>query len=94
MDPVAVRHTLATVVPFSPFPSWSFPMSADTTPDVRQQRAREFMQMLPLTLELAGLPKCEHGRMFTADQLDLRVTHIKNAYKLARQLVKEVSEGN
>ncbi len=74
-------------------------MSSDPTPsaapsaEVRQQRAREFLQMLPLTLELAGLPKCEPGKMFTSDQLDLRVLHLRTAYKLARSLVKEMSEG-
>jgi hypothetical protein len=66
-------------------------MSADPSVDARQQRAKEFIQLLPLTMELAGLPKCEPGKMFTVDQLDLRVTHIRNAYKMARQLVRDVS---
>ena len=60
--------------------------------DVKQQKAREFMSLLPLTLELAGLPKCEPGSMFTPDQLDLRGTHVRNAYKLAREIVKQISE--
>jgi len=71
----------------------SLVMTVDNSAEVRQQRVREFMQMLPLTIELAGLPLCEAGRMFTQDQLDLRGTHIRNAYKLARQIVKDVSEG-
>ncbi len=71
----------------------SLTMTVDNSAEVRQQRVREFMQMLPLTIELAGLPLCEAGRMFTQDQLDLRGTHIRNAYKLARQIVKDVSEG-
>lgn len=62
------------------------------TPEVKQQRMKEFMSLLPLTIELAGLPRCEPGKMFTADQLDLRTTHIRNAYKLARKLLKEVAE--
>lgn len=65
---------------------------AGTTPEVKQQRMKEFLTLLPLTLELAGLPKCEPGRMFTADQMDLRLTHIRNAYKLARGLIREIAE--
>lgn len=68
-------------------------MSADVSAEVRNQRIKEFLQILPLTAELAGLPKCDPNRLFTADQLDLRCMNLKNAYKLARQLLKEVAEG-
>lgn len=68
-------------------------MSADVSAEVRNQRIKEFLQILPLTAELAGLPKCDPNRLFTADQLDLRCTNLKTAYKLARQLLKEVAEG-
>jgi hypothetical protein len=66
---------------------------SETSSEVRNQRIKEFLQFLPLTIELAGLPKCEHGKLFTPDQLELRATNIRNAYKLARQLLREVSEG-
>jgi len=62
------------------------------TPEMKQQRMKEFMTLLPLAIELAGLPRCEPGKMFTPDQLDLRITHIRNAYKLARKLIKDVAE--
>lgn len=68
-------------------------MSADVSPDVRNQRIKEFLQILPLTAELAGLPKCDPNKIFTADQLDLRVTNLRIAYKLARGLLKEVADG-
>jgi hypothetical protein len=64
----------------------------DVTPEVRQQRAKEFMQILPLTIELAGLPHGTLGTFFTSDQMDQRVITLKNAYKLARKLLKEISE--
>lgn len=67
-------------------------MSADVSADVRNQRMKEFLQILPLTVELAGLPKCDPNKIFTADQLDLRVTNLKIAYKLARGLLKEVAD--
>lgn len=57
----------------------------------QQQKIREFMQLLPLTSELAGLPHSEHGRYFTPEQIEARVITLKNAYKIARQLAVEIS---
>jgi hypothetical protein len=66
-------------------------MSPDTA-NLQQAKMKEFMQLLPLTIELAGLPKAEPGRQFTEGQMDVRLTVIRNAYKLARQLLIEVSK--
>jgi hypothetical protein len=59
---------------------------------LEQQRRNvsEFLQMLPLTLAIAGLPDAEHGRHFNEGQMETRATTIRNAYKVARQLLKEV----
>ena len=67
-------------------------MSVDVTPDVRNARVKEFMQILPLTTELAGLPPMDPNRPFTADQMDLRATNLRTAYKVARRLLKEIGE--
>jgi len=67
-------------------------MAEEITPEVRTQRMKEFLSMMPLTLELAGLPKCPPGTLFTEGQMEVRVTVVRNAYKLARQLVKDVGE--
>ena len=67
-------------------------MADEITPEVRQQRMKEFLSMLPLTLELAGLPKCAPGTLFNDGQMEVRVTVVRNAYKLARQLVKDMGE--
>lgn len=56
-----------------------------------QQRIKDFLSLLPLTLEIAGLSRCELGRYFNEDQLGLRANAIKSAYKVARQLVVEVA---
>jgi hypothetical protein len=61
-------------------------------PDRQQQKVREFMSLLPLTLALAGLPEGESGRPFTEGQLDSRATSLRTAYKAARQLVMDVSK--
>jgi hypothetical protein len=60
--------------------------------DRQQQKVREFMSLLPLTLALAGLPDAEAGKPFTESQLDSRATTIRSAYKVARQLIMEVSK--
>lgn len=60
--------------------------------DRQQQKVREFMQLLPLTVEIAGLPKCELGKPFTEGQMEVRVANIRNAYKLARQLILEIAK--
>lgn len=53
----------------------------------------EFIKMLPLTLELAGLSKADAARPFTPDQIEGRVMSVRTAYKAARALLKEVGEG-
>lgn len=56
----------------------------------QQQKVREFMSLLPLTMALAGLPDTEPGRYFNDGQLDARATAIRNAYKVARQIIMDV----
>jgi hypothetical protein len=68
-------------------------MSADATPEVRQQRIKEFMQILPLAVAIAGLPPGDPNRLNTQDQMEVRANMIRNAYKIARQLLKEIGEG-
>ena len=64
------------------------------TPDVerQQQKAKEFMTLLPLTLALAGLPESDPMRPFTEGQLEARATAIRNAYKAARQIIVDVTK--
>jgi hypothetical protein len=67
-------------------------MSEQATPEMKQARMTEFMKLLPLTLEIAGLPKAS-GNLFTSDQMEGRIMSIRTAYKQARNLLKEVGEG-
>jgi hypothetical protein len=57
----------------------------------QQQRVREYFQLLPLTIELAGLPKSEHGKYNSPEQIENRAMTLKHAYKVARQIVMEVA---
>jgi hypothetical protein len=54
-----------------------------------QRAYREFLDLLPLTLALAGLPQSDQGRYFNEDQIEARLYTIRHAYKAARQVVRE-----
>ena len=58
-----------------------------------QQKQREFMSLLPLTREIAGLANVETGKYFNEGQMDARMHALLNAYKVARQLMIEISRG-
>lgn len=59
---------------------------ADNDP---KHRYREFLDLMPLTLELAGLPKSDHGKYYTEEQIEARLFTIRHAYKAARQIARE-----
>ena len=56
----------------------------------KKQRTQQFLQLLPLTELIAGLPKGELGRYFNDDQMDVRTQMIKGAYKHSLKLLREV----
>ncbi len=60
-----------------------------TDPNEVQRRYKEFLDLLPLTITLAGLPTSDHGRYFTEEQIEARLFTIRYAYKAARQIVRE-----
>jgi hypothetical protein len=60
-------------------------------PEKQQIRIKEFMQLLPVTSELAGLPRSEHGKYFTPEQIEARVITLRAAFKVARQMLVEIS---
>ena len=55
-----------------------------------QRRDREFLDLMPLTLALAGLPASDHGKYYTEEQIETRLFAIRHAYKAARNMVREV----
>ena len=60
--------------------------------DRQQQKINEFLRLLPLTIELAGLPEAEHGRYYTPEQMEIRANALRTAYKAARQLILEIAK--
>jgi hypothetical protein len=66
-------------------------MSTDAG-DRQQIKVREFMQLLPLTLAVAGLPESSDGKYFSEGQMENRATSIKLAYKMARAVLLDVAK--
>lgn len=58
-------------------------------PQPAQQRYQQFVQLLPLTLQIAGLPSSEPGRYNNIDQMENRAKVILNAFKVARQVARD-----
>ncbi len=55
----------------------------------QQRRYREFLDLMPLTLSLAGLPTSDIGKYFSEEQMEGRSFVMKHAYKAARSIVRE-----
>ena len=66
-------------------------MSPDNA-ERKQQQVREFMQLLPLTLEIAGLPHAEPGKYYNEGQMEARATAIRSAYEMARQIILDIAK--
>jgi hypothetical protein len=58
--------------------------------DRQQQKIADFLRLLPLTIEIAGLSHCETGKYLNEDQMTIRANNLRAAYKVARQLVLEL----
>lgn len=67
-------------------------MEQEATPEMKQNRMTEFLKLLPLTLELAGLAKADPARPFTPDQIEGRALSVRTAFKAARTLIREIGE--
>lgn len=61
-----------------------------TDPKIAEQKAREFMTLLPLTIAVAGLPLANPGTYLNEGQMEARATAIRAAYKISRQIVQDV----
>lgn len=64
-------------------------------PNDLQRKYKEFLDLMPLTLALAGLPASDHGKYFTAEQIESRLFTLRHAWKAARQVTREcIQPGN
>ncbi len=60
-----------------------------TDEEVLKRRYREFLELMPLTVALAGLPPSQSPHNYNQDQMELRANTLATAYKLARQLARD-----
>jgi hypothetical protein len=67
------------------------PTGASQAQSLQQQRMREFLQMLPLTTEIAGLPPSAQGAYFSEGQMENRAIAMKAAFKIAKQIMKGIA---
>jgi hypothetical protein len=58
-----------------------------------KRRYREFLDLMPLTMNIAGLPVSESPFNFSADQMEVRAHTLAIAFKFARQLARECVAG-
>jgi hypothetical protein len=64
-----------------------------TTGSDLQQKYRQFLDLLPLTISLAGLPTSEN-RLFSEEQIEARAITMRAAYRVARNLAKDCLSGS
>lgn len=60
-----------------------------TDPNELQRKYREFLDLLPLTIALAGLPHSDVGKYYSEEQIESRIFTLKYAYKHARTFAKD-----
>ncbi|HUY32594.1 MAG TPA: hypothetical protein VMV69_07405 [Pirellulales bacterium] len=54
-----------------------------------KRRYREFLDLLPLTVAIAGLSSNTSNRSLTVEQMEARAQTLGNAFKLARQVARD-----
>jgi hypothetical protein len=64
--------------------------TANAESERQQQKFAEFLRLLPLTVAIAGLPEAEIGLNYNEGQMEVRVSTLKTAYRLARQMVQDL----
>ncbi|WZO98071.1 hypothetical protein EP7_005124 [Isosphaeraceae bacterium EP7] len=58
-----------------------------------QQKYKQFLELMPLTLSLAGLPTSE-TRLYSEEQMEARAISVRLAYKVARSVARECLSGS
>jgi hypothetical protein len=62
--------------------------------EAMKRRYREFLDLMPLAISIAGLPPSESPFNFSPDQMEVRTTTLQTAFKLARQMAREAVTGS
>lgn len=62
--------------------------------EAKKRRYREFMELLPLATVIAGMPLNGGPRSYTTDQMEARAQVLVQAFKVAKQTVRNVVKGD
>jgi len=57
--------------------------------DALKRRYKEFLDLMPLTIAIAGLAQNSTARSFSTDQMEARGQILSLAFKVARQTARE-----
>ncbi len=68
-------------------------MAESTAGGELQQKYRQFLDLLPLTLALAGLPTSEH-RLYSEEQMEARAMSVRMAFRVAKNTVRDCLNGS
>lgn len=63
--------------------------TADPSVADQQRRYREFLDLMPLMISIAGLPPSDIGKYYTEEQMETRIFALRHAYKMVRQFARE-----
>lgn len=58
-----------------------------------KRRYREFLDLMPLTIAIAGLPDSQSPYTFSAEQMEIRVHTLATSFRLAKHLTRECVTG-
>ena len=64
-----------------------------TDDEALKRRYREFLDLMPLTIAIAGLPPSEGPWNYSAEQMEIRTHTLATAFKLARQAARDAISG-
>ena len=65
-----------------------------TDEDAMKRRYKEFLDLMPLTIAIAGLTENPGPRSLTSDQREARAQGLQSAFKIARQTARDVIKGS
>ena len=59
-----------------------------------KRRYREFVELMPLAITIAGLPDSQSPFNYSPEQMETRISTLAIAFRLARQLARDSVTAN
>ncbi len=58
--------------------------------EVLKRRYRELLDLMPLTVAIAGLKPADGTQNYNSDQMEFRMQTLATAHRLARQMARDI----